>query len=67
MLLELLEAVLGIAVILGGWIAVQRCSQRSAGRPADADPLDGYFRCHGCTCDGACDNRRPSPPHSTRT
>jgi hypothetical protein len=57
MIPDLLKALLGIGVILGAWILVQRSFRRSAGLSADADPLGGHFRCHGCKCEGTCENR----------
>ena len=60
MITELLKALLGIAAILGIWILIQRAFRRSAGLAADADPLAGHVRCHGCKCEGSCDNPKPS-------
>lgn len=61
MLFELLKALLGIAVILTIWIGIQRAFRRAAGLAADADPLAGHVRCHGCKCEGECDNRNQHP------
>lgn len=67
MIQELLKALVGIGAILALWILVQRTFRRSAGLAADADPLGGHFRCHGCTCEGACENQGgPAKPHSNR-
>jgi hypothetical protein len=64
---ELLRALLGIAAILGLWLAVQRWFRRASGLAADADSLAGHVRCHGCTCDTSCANRAPAPnPNPTR-
>lgn len=67
MMHELWKALAGIGVILGLWLLVQRTFRRAAGLAVDADPLAGHFRCHGCTCEGACENKdRPTQPHTNR-
>lgn len=67
MLTELFKALLGIGAILGIWMLVQRAFRRSAGLAADADPLAGHVRCHGCACAGTCEEpRQPEREISTR-
>ena len=59
MAMELLKAMLGMAVILGVWLAVQRAWRGMfPGATDDEDALAGRMDCHGCTCETQCDNRR---------
>lgn len=56
---------LGIAILAGGWLAVQQAWQRSFPEAhADPDPLAGRMGCHGCAAADECerhDGRRPDP------
>jgi hypothetical protein len=51
MAFELLKAALGIAVIFGLWLLVQRAwLATTPGRSAADDALAGRTGCHDCTC-----------------
>jgi hypothetical protein len=57
MLIALLKAMLGMAVVLGAWLAVQRLFCASLpGASADEDALAGRTGCHGCNCETPCEN-----------
>jgi hypothetical protein len=57
-LLEILKAMGGITVVLVAWLAVQRAWGRAfPGRAPGGDALQGRTGCHGCTCDGTCENK----------
>ncbi len=50
-----LKAILGILVILGGWLLVQAAWRRTfPGVPADEDVLAGRIGCRGCPRDSSC-------------
>ncbi len=50
MAIEFVKAMVGIAVLLGAWLVVQRLQC-----PAEDDALAGRTSCHGCAGDGHCD------------
>ncbi len=47
---EIFKAVVGISMILGGWIAVQAAWRRHVGAAPCQDALAGRLGCHGCGC-----------------
>ena len=59
LVMQLLKAMLGMAVILGAWLTVQRlfCAT-SAGDGADQDALAGRMDCHACNCKTPCDDKQ---------
>lgn len=57
--LELLKAMLGIAVVLGIWLLVQRAWLLCFPSPnSDADALAGRTDCHSCSCESPCENNQ---------
>ena len=48
------KAVLGITVILGGWLMVQTIWRHTTGASPSEDPLAGRLGCHGCDCQSQC-------------
>jgi hypothetical protein len=56
---ELAKVLIGMAVILGAWLAVQMAWRRVfPGTPADEDVLAGRFGCHGCSRETECGTTR---------
>ena len=59
MSVELLKATVGIAVVLGVWLAVQRAWQSLfPGVAPGGDALAGRSHCGGCSCETPCENNR---------
>jgi len=51
-----LKAIIGITVILSGWLLVQTAwRQVFPGTPADEDILAGRLGCHGCSRQDSCE------------
>ena len=50
------KAMLGISVILGGWMAVQAMWARATGVSRSEDPLAGRLGCGSCDCRSRCKN-----------
>ncbi len=56
MLAASIKAIVGITVILGGWIWVQNAWRRVfPGTPVGEDVLAGRISCHNCTCNSPCE------------
>ncbi len=56
MVVELLKATVGIAVLLTVWLAVQRAWQGAfRGNATDGDALAGRTGCHGCSAESPCE------------
>ena len=56
MLAASIKAIVGIIVILGGWIMVQNAWRRVfPGIPAGEDVLASRISCHNCTCNSPCE------------
>ena len=56
MLTTAIKAIIGITVILGGWLLVQAAWRRVfPGTPIDEDVLAGRLGCHQCPCERPCD------------
>ncbi len=61
MLTTAIKAILGISVILGGWLLVQLAWRRVfPGIPPGEDVLANRIGCHQCSCATPCDNARDS-------
>ncbi len=57
MAMELLKAMAGIALLLTGWLVVQRWWQSTfRGDATGEDALAGRTGCHGCNEDSPCEN-----------
>jgi len=54
MIASAITAMLGMTAIVGGWLAVQSMSSRSAGMAPGQDPLAGRLGCRGCDCRSVC-------------
>jgi hypothetical protein len=53
---DLLKVTLGIAVVFGLWLAVQRLwLANDPNHTTDEDALAGRTSCHDCTCEGSTD------------
>ena len=60
MLGSYLTGVIGIAVLLAAWLAVQRAWARAfPDASGDPDPLAGRLGCRGCGCGEVCRRRQP--------
>jgi hypothetical protein len=55
MIVAFIKAVIGISVILGGWLAVQRAWRCATGTSPDEDALTGRLGCQGCDCGSQCE------------
>lgn len=65
MLITGFKALLGITVILCGWLLVQALWRRGFPQtPADEDVLAGRLGCHNCACPAPCNQvgRDDTPP-----
>lgn len=55
MIVAFIKALIGISVILGGWLAVQRAWRYVTGASPDEDALAGRLGCQGCDCWSQCE------------
>ncbi|TWT79036.1 hypothetical protein CA13_04330 [Planctomycetes bacterium CA13] len=58
MIESFLKPVIGITLIMGGWLVVQAIWRRFSELPAGADALGGRVGCHSCKCSEPCDNSK---------
>ncbi len=75
MLASAIKAILGIVIILGGWLLVQAAWRRvfPDTEPGE-DALAGRLGCHQCPCQTPCEDSKhqpsesalPQAPHSDR-
>ena len=63
-LLELLKAMAGFAIVLGGWLLIQYFIRRQSGCARDKDPLDYMpHGCAGCQGKGHCKKLKDEEHH----
>ncbi|WP_345684481.1 hypothetical protein [Novipirellula caenicola] len=56
MMIALIKAIIGVSIILGGWLWVQNRWRIVTGAASDVDVLAGRIGCHGCGCKMHCEN-----------